>query len=126
MAQVEVQLVLGKMRGNGAPKSLQMLRSCDIAELLGISLWTVKEWRRLKQGPPFLKLSRRTVRYPRSLVELYLRSRISGGEQQVIEGLFSSARPGGSQLLDLPGSTPGERSLPGLGEGMTDECGSSP
>lgn len=47
--------------------SLQpLLNEHEVADLLGISVRTVQEWRRLGEGPPFLKLTshkRGVVRY---------------------------------------------------------------
>ena len=56
--------------------SLQpLLNEHEVAALLGISVRTVQEWRRLGEGPPFLKLTshgRGVVRYDPEDVRAYV------------------------------------------------------
>jgi excisionase family DNA binding protein len=55
-----------------------MFNDVELAEYLGISLATVRKWRFLKKGPPFLKLEGSLVRYRKSEVDAWLDS-FSGG-----------------------------------------------
>lgn len=50
------------------------LKEEDIAEDLSVSVRTVQGWRSDGCGPPFLKVSSRTVRYPCDLYEEWKRS----------------------------------------------------
>lgn len=42
------------------------------ADFLGVSLWTLAQWRSQSRGPLYIKLERRLVRYRRSDLEQYL------------------------------------------------------
>jgi predicted DNA-binding transcriptional regulator AlpA len=61
------------------PSSLiQLLNEHQVAELLGVSVATMRRWRLLRQGPPFLKVGA-LCRYRMADVSAWLESRPSGG-----------------------------------------------
>ena len=60
------------MAGNSGGFSSAMLTPFELACFLGISRWTLCDWRRSGVGPPFLKLSRRIVRYPKAQLEKWI------------------------------------------------------
>lgn len=60
------------MRGQ-APDRL--LTPADLAEMLGVEVATLVDWRYRRQGPPWIKLGHRTVRYRRTSVERWLTAR---------------------------------------------------
>jgi predicted DNA-binding transcriptional regulator AlpA len=43
--------------------SLQLLNEHAVAELLGVSVATVRRWRLLRQGPKFIRVGAASVRY---------------------------------------------------------------
>jgi excisionase family DNA binding protein len=47
----------------------------EVAEILGVQPSTLVRWRRLKQGPPFVRVGHRTVRYQQEVLEEWMRSR---------------------------------------------------
>ncbi len=70
--------------GNAAPKSTirqdfdtfsdeVMLSGPEVAELLGVSQWTVKDWRFKRRGPPPIKLNR-SLRYRCGDVRVWIAS----------------------------------------------------
>ena len=44
----------------------------ETAAILAVATTTLRNWRSLRQGPPFLKVGRRLVRYRRSDVAAFL------------------------------------------------------
>jgi len=58
-------------KGTEMPETLtgtlvpEFLTTSDVAQVLQLSTWTVRRWRKADVGPPFIKISRRTLRYPR-------------------------------------------------------------
>jgi hypothetical protein len=62
---------------NNPPQSL--LTEHDVARITGLSVSTVRRWRLLNQGPPYLKINS-TVRYQADSFSLWLASRPKGGE----------------------------------------------
>jgi predicted DNA-binding transcriptional regulator AlpA len=56
----------------------------EVAEMLGVSVGTVRRWRLFGKGPKFLKLGV-LVKYRISDVERWLQTRPSGGTQEVTE-----------------------------------------
>jgi predicted DNA-binding transcriptional regulator AlpA len=54
------------------PESAQMLTTFEVAHFLRVSRWTLSDWRRNGTGPPFVKLSRRVLRYPRYAFERWM------------------------------------------------------
>ncbi len=53
------------------PFELESIRTRDAAELLGVSVRVLEKWRREGGGPPFLRISRRCVRYRLKDIELW-------------------------------------------------------
>lgn len=51
----------------------------QVAEMLSISVATVRRWRVVKLGPPYRKIGR-LVRYERASIEAWLKVQPSGGE----------------------------------------------
>ncbi|HAU28676.1 MAG TPA: DNA-binding protein [Rhodospirillaceae bacterium] len=45
---------------------LSLLTEKEAAQLLGLSIRTLQAWRYRKEGPPFIKMSGRAIRYQRS------------------------------------------------------------
>ena len=60
---------------------IHLLNEYEVAEMLGISVATIRRWRLLKQGPRFLKVGV-LCKYKIEDVFLWLESRPSGGAQQ--------------------------------------------
>jgi predicted DNA-binding transcriptional regulator AlpA len=55
--------------------SRRMLTTEAAAGFLGISAWTLFDWRKRGGGPPFVRLSRNTIRYPLDDLVAWLRAR---------------------------------------------------
>lgn len=60
---------------------IHLLNEYQVAEMLGVSVATVRRWRLLKQGPRFLKLGV-LCKYRIEDIALWLESRPSGGAHQ--------------------------------------------
>jgi hypothetical protein len=60
------------------PLGAAMLTTFEVGRILRLSRWTLGAWRAVGQGPPFVKLARNTVRYPRRVFERWLRQRLRG------------------------------------------------
>ncbi len=56
-----------------APK---LLRPEDVAEMTGLSIETLAQWRSQKRGIPYVKISRNCVRYRQSDLDGWLSERI--------------------------------------------------
>jgi predicted DNA-binding transcriptional regulator AlpA len=50
----------------------------QVADLLGVSVLTLRKWRWQRRGPTYVKLEGRTVRYSASAVAAYLAACKSG------------------------------------------------
>ena len=50
----------------------------QVAQLLQVSPRTLEDWRLRGGGPPFVKASRRCVRYPRAALETWVQTRTVG------------------------------------------------
>jgi excisionase family DNA binding protein len=61
-------------------RAIHLVNDRQVAELLGVSLATVRRWRLLNRGPRFLKLGA-SCKYKFSDVASWLESRPSGGER---------------------------------------------
>lgn len=45
-----------------------LLTPAQVGEIIGVDPWLLAEWRQMKTGPPYLKLSHKVVRYdPKTL-----------------------------------------------------------
>jgi len=58
----------------------QLLNEFAVAEILDVSVATIRRWRLLQRGPRFVKIGA-AVRYKREDVTSWLESRPTGGEQ---------------------------------------------
>jgi predicted DNA-binding transcriptional regulator AlpA len=58
----------------GRQQSSEFLSPLQVAQLLGMSAWNLLLWRKKKFGPPFLRITRSTIRYPRWEFEAWLAS----------------------------------------------------
>lgn len=56
----------------------ELLTTSEVARLLHLCTWTVKHWRRRGQGPPFIRLGTRSIRYSRLQLLVYLDRRVQG------------------------------------------------
>ena len=53
----------------------QLLSTSDAAHHLGLSIDTLKRWRKIKTGPRFVRIGKKTVRYKLDELETFLRSK---------------------------------------------------
>ena len=58
----------------------RFLNEFEVAEILGVSVATVRRWRLLGRGPKFLKVAGTLVRYPVEALNTWLASQPCGGE----------------------------------------------
>ena len=65
----------------GQEQPSPLLRAEDVAEITGLSVETLAQWRSQRKGIPFVKLSRNCVRYRQPDLERYLNERIVRVEQ---------------------------------------------
>jgi predicted DNA-binding transcriptional regulator AlpA len=72
MAQAKLHAIVGLP----AAKSAELLTISEVAHLLRISRWGLWNWRRRGSGPPYLKLSRGVVRYPRRVLADWLNQHV--------------------------------------------------
>lgn len=74
------------------PESAALLTSFEVARFLRVSKWTLCDWRKNGGGPPFLKLSRQAIRYPRKAFERYIYQHLDGastsggGDAKILRG----------------------------------------
>jgi predicted DNA-binding transcriptional regulator AlpA len=61
---------------NAARLSTKLLTPVAVAEITGLSVETLAQWRSQRKGIPFLKLSRNVVRYQQADLDAWLRERI--------------------------------------------------
>lgn len=54
----------------------RLLRAEDVAEITGLSIETLAQWRSQRKGIPFVKLSRNCVRYRQADLDRWLDGRI--------------------------------------------------
>jgi predicted DNA-binding transcriptional regulator AlpA len=50
----------------------RLLEPSEVAEILGVRPSTLVRWRRLKQGPPYIRVGHRTVRYQQSAITAWM------------------------------------------------------
>ncbi len=53
----------------------KLLTVKEVAEILTVTKSTLKEWRRLKKGPPFIRIGHNTIRYSDELLDNWINSR---------------------------------------------------
>lgn len=56
------------------PEAKQLMTEKDVANVYGLKLSTLRNWRSVRQGPRFLKLNAKKVMYRQSDVEDFLDS----------------------------------------------------
>jgi predicted DNA-binding transcriptional regulator AlpA len=96
-----VTLLLGTQMAQSNPRTLTMLDSAiphsavvsvltaelltthQVAAILGCTRWTLNYWRKQRQGPPFVMLTRGTIRYPRASFESWLKARLHSEGKRV-------------------------------------------
>jgi predicted DNA-binding transcriptional regulator AlpA len=70
------------MPTNSAPRKLpsgessRLLTAKKVAELTGLSMETLAQWRSQERGIPFVKISRNCVRYQQSDLDMWIQERI--------------------------------------------------
>ena len=64
-----------RARSQFAPSS-QLLTVKEVAELTGLSVETLAQWRSQRKGIPYVKISRNCVRYRQSDFDVWLAERI--------------------------------------------------
>ena len=71
MAQTKQQRKNEAMRRQ---QSSEFLSPLQVARLLGMSAWNLLLWRKKGFGPPFLRVTRNTIRYPKQKFNVWLAS----------------------------------------------------
>lgn len=61
---------------HAAATTVRLLTTEDVAELTGLSIETLAQWRSQKRGIPYVKISRNCVRYRQSDLDGWLLERI--------------------------------------------------
>jgi predicted DNA-binding transcriptional regulator AlpA len=61
---------------SSATPSAHLLTAGDVAEITGLSIETLAQWRSQRRGIPFVKISRNVVRYRTSDLDAFLNERI--------------------------------------------------
>lgn len=51
-----------------------LLTTEQVSQIIGVTKWTLASWREQRQGPPFLRRTRGTIRYSRAALESWLRA----------------------------------------------------
>jgi excisionase family DNA binding protein len=64
-----------KSRPRGAPVVAKLLTTEETAEILGVSVRTLEDWRSDGTGPDYVPLGRRTVRYRPQAIDRWLDTR---------------------------------------------------
>jgi predicted DNA-binding transcriptional regulator AlpA len=54
----------------------EMLTTQQVADILGVTRWTLAYWRAQRTGPPFMLITRGCVRYQRAALETWLRAHV--------------------------------------------------
>jgi len=63
----------------GGEAHVLFLNEVKVAELIGVSVATVRRWRLIGRGPKFLKIGGTLIRYPVEALETWLASQPTGG-----------------------------------------------
>jgi predicted DNA-binding transcriptional regulator AlpA len=72
---------LVRMERQAPAVSPRLLTAEDVAEVTGLSVETLAQWRSQRRGIPFLKISRNVVRYRQNDLDAWLSERIVRVEQ---------------------------------------------
>ena len=78
----EIQLGTTKRPERNAWAAARLLTAEDVAELTGLSVETLAQWRSQKRGIPYVKISRNCVRYRQSDLDRWLAERIVRTDQE--------------------------------------------
>lgn len=73
-------------------ESFPIYRPHELAEMLGVKITTLREWRKTGKGPPFIRESPRSCVYLRSSVEKWLRS-----HERTVQNTYKLKRTKGKQ-----------------------------
>jgi len=73
-----IREALAERLGIQVPKEAVLLTSFEVAHFLRISRDALAHWRKNGRGPAFMRISRRTVRYPRKAFQRYLEQHLQG------------------------------------------------
>ena len=70
--------MITSLQNTGRPPSsiLHLLTPSEVAEITGLSIETLAQWRSQRRGIPFVKVSRNCVRYRQSDLDRWLEERI--------------------------------------------------
>jgi excisionase family DNA binding protein len=68
------------------PAGSRLLTPEDVAEMTGLSVETLAQWRSQKRGIPYVKISRNCVRYRQSDLDGWLSERIVRTDQDQSDG----------------------------------------
>ena len=74
------------------PESVRMLTTFEVASFLRVSRDTLSDWRASGAGPPFVKLSRRILRYPRRGFERFMYRHLQGASRGRCCGMSRTGR----------------------------------
>jgi excisionase family DNA binding protein len=77
-----IQLETAQRRERNAGATARLLTAEDVAELTGLSVETLAQWRSQKKGMPYVKISRNCVRYRQSDLDGWLAERIVRTDQE--------------------------------------------
>ena len=55
-------------------EAAKFLTTRELADLLHVSLYGLLRWRRDGDGPPFIRIGKNSIRYPRKALEVWLMS----------------------------------------------------
>jgi predicted DNA-binding transcriptional regulator AlpA len=67
-------------KSNGNPTQCPFLNEHQVAEIMGMSVSSVRRWRLLGRGPKYVKVGGVAVRYRSSDMEAWLLSQPTGGQ----------------------------------------------
>ena len=59
----------------------KLYREAEVGEILNINVQTLRQWRCAKEGPAFLKIGRKSVRYPASALLEFINAGDTSGQQ---------------------------------------------
>jgi len=54
---------------------MQLLTTQQVADMLGVKPETLRGWRCAKTGPPFIRITKRSVKYDQKDIEKYISDR---------------------------------------------------
>lgn len=69
-------------------ESFPIYRPHELAEMLGVKIHTLREWRKAGKGPPFIRETPRSCVYLRSSVEKWLKS-----HERIVQHSYKPKKP---------------------------------